>query len=131
MVLGVGKILSIDLGYDRPGLMEILVNESYRYQEVSRIGKPVTSDRSQIWKLPARAKDFNDIAPRFGCTLSRVQDIFDTPGDHCKLPGLKVKLSKLRLDIQVAQLRDKEAIAVSVEEGSVVHGVVDGVNVES
>jgi len=130
VVLLDGVVLAVRLVDDDPVLVELIVDVGNGVQKVPRVGQSMTTDGSEIRQLPHGAPDLRDIAARDLVSGAQPDGEADAALDDTDLAGLQEDLAQLGLDVEVAQLRDQQEVAVGVAERAVVHVRVDHVDVE-
>lgn len=85
----------------------------------------MTTQRTQVRELPDGAPDLRDIATGDIMARGTSDSKADSTRDHTDLAGLQEELTQLRLDVQVAQLRNNQEVTVRVAECPMVHIRVD------
>jgi hypothetical protein len=124
-------VFSVVLVDNRPVSTQLFVNVSNGIQEVSGVGKTVASQRTQIGQLPHTTPDLCDVSSSLLHSRSESNSESHTSLDDADLSRLQENHSKLSLYVQVSLLSADEEIAIGVAECSLLHGCIDGVDVQS
>ena len=130
MVLGKCVVLAGVLVDNSPITAQILVNVSNGVEKVPWVRKSVTTERSEIWKLPHTSPDFGDVTTSLLGVLAESNAESNTSLNDTDFAGRQVDHTQFGLDVQVTQLRADQEITVSVAKGTLLHRCVDHVDVE-
>jgi hypothetical protein len=131
VVLLKAVVLSIVFVDNLPISTQIFIDVGNRIQEVSRIGKRVATQRTQIRQLPHAAPDLCDVSSSLLYSRCKSNSESHTSLDDANLSRLQEDHSKLGLQVQVSLLSADEEVAIGVAERSLLHGCVDGIDVQS
>jgi len=91
----------------------------------------VTAQRAQVRQLPHTSPDLCNVSSSLLHSRSKSDSESHTSLDDANLSRLQENHSKFSLYIQVSLLSADEEVAIGVAECSLLHGCIDGIDVQS
>lgn len=119
------------LVHNLPVTTQLVINMGDRVQEVSWVGKTMATQRPQIRKLPHATPNLSDVSSSLLHARSQSNSESHTSLNNTNLSRLQEDHSKLSLNVQVSLLSANEQVTICVAESSLLHGRIDGIDVQS
>lgn len=119
------------LVHNFPVTAQLVVNVGNRVQEVSWVGKTMATQRSQIRQLPHATPNLGDVPSSLLHSRPKSDSESHTSLNNTDLSRLQENHSKLSLNVQISLLGAEEEVTICVAESSLLHGCVDGIDVQS